>query len=105
MPTVAIGTLADIPSGTGRAFDVDGLRVAVFRVDDELYAIDDTCSHAEASLAAGEFDPDEYCVECPLHGSLFDVRSGNPRTLPAFEPVATYRVFVEGDQVFVEYSA
>jgi 3-phenylpropionate/trans-cinnamate dioxygenase ferredoxin subunit len=105
MPTVQIGALADIPSGTGRAFDVDGRRVAVFRVDDELYAIDDTCSHAEASLSAGEFDPDEYCVECPLHGSIFDVRSGVPRTFPAFEPVETYRVYAEGDQVFVEYPA
>jgi 3-phenylpropionate/trans-cinnamate dioxygenase ferredoxin subunit len=105
MPTFQVGALADIPAGTGRAFDVDGHRIAVFRVDDELYAIDDTCSHAEASLSAGEFDPDEYCVECPLHGSIFDVRSGVPRTFPAFEPVETYRVFLEGDQIFVEYPA
>jgi 3-phenylpropionate/trans-cinnamate dioxygenase ferredoxin subunit len=105
MPAYQIGTLADIPSGTGRAFDVEGHLIAVFRVDDELYAIDDTCSHAEASLSAGEFDSDEYCVECPLHGSIFDVRSGVPRTLPAFEPVETYKVFVEADQVFVEYPA
>jgi 3-phenylpropionate/trans-cinnamate dioxygenase ferredoxin component len=105
MPTFQVGALADIPPGAGRAFDVDGHRIAIFRVDDELFAIDDTCSHAEASLSAGEFDPDEYCVECPLHGSIFDVRSGVPRTFPAFEPVQTYRVFVEGQQVFVEYPA
>lgn len=77
----------------------------MFRVADEVYAIDDTCSHAEASLSAGEFDPDELCVECPLHGSLFDVRTGAPRTLPAFEPVTVYRAFIEGDTVFVEYLA
>ncbi|NTU83554.1 MAG: non-heme iron oxygenase ferredoxin subunit [Chloroflexales bacterium] len=103
MSTIQVGTLADIPEGTGRAFDVAGRRVAVFRAEGQLYAIDDTCSHAEASLSQGEFDPDELCVECPLHGSLFDVRSGLPRTLPAFEPIATYRVYSEADAVFVEY--
>jgi 3-phenylpropionate/trans-cinnamate dioxygenase ferredoxin subunit len=103
MPTVQIGTFADIPEGTGRAFLVAGRRVAVFRAEGQLYAIDDTCSHAEASLSLGEFDADELCVECPLHGSLFDVRSGRPRTLPAFEPVEVYRVYREGEAVFVEY--
>lgn len=105
MPTIQIGALADVPAGTGRAFVVDGRKIAVFHVDGELYAIDDTCSHAEASLSAGELDPDELCVECPLHGSQFDLRSGRPRTLPAFEPVATYTVYAEGDALFVEYSA
>jgi 3-phenylpropionate/trans-cinnamate dioxygenase ferredoxin subunit len=103
MPAVQIGNLADVPEGAGKAFDVQGRRIAVFRADGELYAIDDTCSHAEASLSEGEFDPDELCVECPLHGSLFDVRSGEPRTLPAFEPVATYRIYADGDLVFVEF--
>ncbi len=105
MPTVQIGDLADLPAGRGRAFTVGGRRVAVFRAEGELYAIDDTCSHGQASLSLGEFDPDELCVECPLHGSLFDVRTGRPRTLPAFEPVAVYRVFAEGDAIFVEYEA
>lgn len=105
MPRINIATLADLPDGTGRAFEVNGRRIAVFRVADEVYAIDDTCSHAEASLSAGEFDPDELCVECPLHGSLFDVRTGAPRTFPAFEPVTAYRAFIEGDRVFVEYPA
>lgn len=105
MPRINIAILADLPDGTGRAFEVNGRRIAVFRVADEVYAIDDTCSHAEASLSAGEFDPDELCVECPLHGSLFDVRTGAPRTFPAFEPVTVYRAFIEGDRVFVEYPA
>ncbi|MGQ9927049.1 MAG: non-heme iron oxygenase ferredoxin subunit [Chloroflexaceae bacterium] len=104
MPSITIASLADLPDGTGRAFEINGRRIAVFRVADKVYAIDDTCSHAEASLSAGEFDPDELCVECPLHGSLFDVRTGAPRTLPAFEPVTTYRAFIEDDTVFVECS-
>ncbi|MFV9504645.1 MAG: non-heme iron oxygenase ferredoxin subunit [Oscillochloridaceae bacterium umkhey_bin13] len=104
MPTTQITTLADLTEGTGQAFDVAGRRIAVFRTADAFYAIDDTCSHAEASLSEGDFDPDELCVECPLHGSIFDLRTGKPRTFPAFEPVATYRVFAEGDALFVEYS-
>lgn len=104
MPIVQVGALADLPEGAGRAFEVAGRRVAVFRAEGQLYAIDDTCSHADASLSLGEFDPDELCVECPLHGSLFDVRTGRPRTLPAFEPVATYRVFAEGAHLFIDYT-
>jgi 3-phenylpropionate/trans-cinnamate dioxygenase ferredoxin component len=103
MPAIQIAMLADIPEGVGRAFEVAGRRVAVFRAEDVLYAIDDTCSHAEASLSEGEFDADELCIECPLHGAIFDVRTGVPRTLPAFEPVASYRVFAEGEAVFLEY--
>jgi len=103
MPAIQIGTLADVPEGTGKTFAVAGRRVAVFRAEGEIYAIDDICSHGHASLGAGEFDPDELCVECPLHGSLFDVRTGFPRTFPAFEPVAAYRAFADGDALFVEF--
>ncbi|MEI7770220.1 MAG: non-heme iron oxygenase ferredoxin subunit [Chloroflexales bacterium] len=105
MPVIQIGSLADVPEGGARRFDLGGTPVAVFRVGGELYALADICSHAEASLSEGEFDPDERCVECPLHGSLFDLRSGKPRTLPAFKPVATYKVWAEGDALYVEYPA
>jgi 3-phenylpropionate/trans-cinnamate dioxygenase ferredoxin component len=105
MPSIQIGAIADVPEGTGKAFDVQGRRIAVFHVDGELFAIDDTCSHAEASLSEGELDTDELCIECPLHGSLFDLRTGRPRTLPAFEPVSTYKAYAKGDNLFVEYPA
>ena len=105
MPAVQIGLLSDVPEGTGKTFEVAGRRVAVFRAEGELYAIDDICSHGHASLGAGEFDAGELCVECPLHGSLFDVRTGAPLTLPAFEPVDTYRVYAEGEALFVEFRA
>jgi 3-phenylpropionate/trans-cinnamate dioxygenase ferredoxin subunit len=105
MSSIQIGTIADIPEGTGKAFDVQGRKIAVFHIDGEWFAIDDTCSHAEASLSEGELDTDEMCIECPLHGSLFDLRSGKPRTLPAFEPVRTYKAYSEGDSLFVEYPA
>ncbi len=105
MSAIQIGQIADVPEGAGKAFAVQGHRIAVFRVDGELFAMDDTCSHAEASLSEGELDTDELCIECPLHGSVFDLRSGKPRTLPAFEPVQTYKAYAEGDALFVEYPA
>ncbi|NNJ10984.1 non-heme iron oxygenase ferredoxin subunit [Chloroflexales bacterium ZM16-3] len=105
MPAIQIGSLADVPDGSAKKFDVAGTPVAVFRVGDELFAIGDTCSHAEASLSEGDVDADELCVECPLHGAIFDLRSGQPRTLPAFTPVSTYRVWAEGDALLVEYPA
>lgn len=103
MTAVQVTTLAELPDGSGRAFTIGRQRIALFRVGDELFAIDDTCSHADASLSAGEFEPDELCVECPLHGSRFDVRSGAALNLPAFEPVASYRVYAEGETIFVEF--
>ncbi|NTW97224.1 MAG: non-heme iron oxygenase ferredoxin subunit [Oscillochloris sp.] len=105
MPAIQIGALADVPDGGAKKFVVNGAPVAVFRVGGELYALDDTCSHAEASLSKGEVDADELCVACPLHGAVFDLRSGHARTLPAFKPVGAYRAWAEGDALFVEYPA
>ena len=83
----------------GRRVDVAGHRLAVFRIGGEFYVIGDRCSHADASLAEGElFD---YDVECPRHGSEFDVRTGRPASLPATRPVPTYGVRVEGGEVMV----
>lgn len=103
MPAIVIGAPADVPEGAGKTFMVQGHAIAVFQVDGTFYALDDTCSHADASLGAGEVDSDELCVECPLHGSQFDLQTGVPRTLPAFAPVRTYPVRVEADQLVVEY--
>lgn len=105
MASVRVASLSELPSGGKLAVEIEGTPVLVLRVDDELYAINNICSHAHALLSEGEFDPEEYCVECPLHGSLFDIRTGKPRTFPAFEPVATYKVYAEGDGVFVEFNA
>jgi 3-phenylpropionate/trans-cinnamate dioxygenase ferredoxin subunit len=105
MALVRVGSLEELPSGGRLVAEIAGTPVLVVRIDDELYAMHNVCSHAHALLSEGELDPDEYCVECPLHGSLFDVRTGIPRTFPAFEPVETYPVFSEGGEIFVEYPA
>jgi 3-phenylpropionate/trans-cinnamate dioxygenase ferredoxin subunit len=100
---VRIGALDDLPAGRGIRVDYGRHRIAVFRIGDDVYAIGDRCSHAEASLAEGElFDFD---VECPRHGSEFDVRTGIPDSLPATRPVPVYSVAVEEDGVFLYVSA
>ena len=82
----------DVAVGTALKVEKEGLSVAVFNVDGEYYALDDTCSHAEASLSEGDLDTDRCAIECPLHGSSFDLRTGEPLSLPAVEPVRAHRV-------------
>ena len=77
--------------------------IAIFNVDGELFAIDDTCTHQDASLADGWVEG--YTVECPLHASCFDLRTGNPTGLPARIPVNTYPVVVENGVILVDVAA
>lgn len=93
MSWVEMTPVEAIPKDSGRRFDIAGHRVAVFRVGDDVYAIGDRCSHAEASLAEGDLFDTE--VECPRHGSAFDLTTGEPNALPATKPVPTYEVKVE----------
>ncbi len=99
MTDVFVGTLAELSTDTGVLVDCDGTPVAVFRVDDSVYAIADRCSHAEASLSDGELFDGE--VECPRHGAMFDVTTGRALSLPATKPVRTFRAEVRDGQVFV----
>jgi 3-phenylpropionate/trans-cinnamate dioxygenase ferredoxin subunit len=103
MALVSVGRAAEIPEGEARRFEVDGREIAVINLGEEGFrAIGDICSHAHAHLHEGEVDPDFGTIECPRHGSTFDVDSGKPRSLPATVPVPTYRVKVEDDEVKVE---
>ena len=70
--------------------------------DDGFRAVDAVCSHAHAYLDEGEVDLDVDTIECPKHGSTFDLQTGAPKTLPATQPVATYPVTVAGDDVLIE---
>jgi len=92
----------DIPDGSGKTFLIDGFKIAVFRVGETFYALQDSCSHGHVSLSEGNVDSDELCVECPMHGSLFSLETGRPQTLPAYQPVATYKMWVEDSMVVVE---
>lgn len=86
--------LGDLRDQQPRRVTIDGVAVAVVRVGDEVFAVNDTCSHAEVSLSEGEVSGCE--IECWLHGSRFDLRTGEPSGPPAFEPISTYPVQIEG---------
>jgi len=76
--------------------------IAVFRLEDGFYATEDTCSHAQSSLAAGDVDLEECTVECPYHASQFEIKTGRVLSLPATKPIRTFPVRIVGDEVFVE---
>ena len=96
--------LSDLLPGTATRVDVDGRPVAVVRIGDDVYAIGDTCSHAEVSLSEGEVYPDERTIECWKHGSTFSLITGQPQTLPATRPVPVYDVAVVDGNVVVTVS-
>jgi 3-phenylpropionate/trans-cinnamate dioxygenase ferredoxin subunit len=89
MSTV-VCALAELAPGSAARFDVLGRRVAVVRIGDDVYAIGDTCSHADVSLSEGEVWCDEKELECWKHGSAFSLVTGEPSTLPATQPVPVY---------------
>jgi 3-phenylpropionate/trans-cinnamate dioxygenase ferredoxin subunit len=84
----------------GEVKRIENPAIAVFNVEGTLFAISDTCTHAEASLSEGRVDGET--VECPLHGACFDLRTGEALTPPAVEPVQTFPVIVQEDEIYVE---
>jgi 3-phenylpropionate/trans-cinnamate dioxygenase ferredoxin component len=105
MPTaVSVGPLEDLAPGTARKVEVGGCMVALVRVGDDVYAIGDTCSHANVSLSEGEVLEGEREIECWKHGSTFSLRTGEPQTLPATQPVPVYDVRVEDGEIVVVVS-
>jgi 3-phenylpropionate/trans-cinnamate dioxygenase ferredoxin subunit len=92
--------LADLVEGTPLSVDVDGLAVAVVREGDDVFAIEDECSHASVALSEG--DVDGCTIECWMHGSRFDLRTGKPTGPPATEPVPVFPVRIDGDDVLID---
>ncbi|MFD8995146.1 non-heme iron oxygenase ferredoxin subunit [Streptomyces abikoensis] len=96
---VKVASLAELEEDTPKRVEVDGTPVSIVRTEGEVFAINDICSHANVSLSEGEV---ENChIECWLHGSSFDLRTGKPDCLPATQPVPVYPVKIEGDDVLV----
>ena len=97
---VRVCSVDDLPEVGAVAADVDGTLVAIVRDSaGDIHAIDDTCSHANVSLSEGEVE--DCSIECWLHGSRFDLRTGKPTGLPAITPIAVYPVKIDGGDVFV----
>jgi 3-phenylpropionate/trans-cinnamate dioxygenase ferredoxin subunit len=99
---ITVCPLAELPPGAMHLLEHDGTKIGVFNCDGTLYAIEDRCSHDDGPLAEGEFDKDACTVECPRHGSLFDLTTGRPKTLPAYAPVRTFATTVVDDTIVLE---
>ena len=102
MSGTVVAALDDISSGTVRRFEVGGRLVAVVRIGDSVYAIGDTCSHADVSLSEGEVLCDEKELECWKHGSAFSLETGEPTSLPATQPVPVYTASVVDGNIVVD---
>ena len=99
---VDVCAVAELKPGERRLVEWEDLEIGVFNCGGTLYAIEDRCSHDNGPLAEGEFDPDRCTVECPRHGSLFDIKTGRPLTLPAYVPVDTFPVIIEDETIKLE---
>ena len=95
-------TVDELPAGQRRTVEWEGTEIGVFNCDGEFLAIEDVCTHDGASLGDGPLDTTACTVECPRHGALFDLRTGAALTLPAYMPVETFPVLVEGGQIKIE---
>jgi 3-phenylpropionate/trans-cinnamate dioxygenase ferredoxin component len=98
---VVLCRVEDLSPGEARRFEVDSVRIALVRIADEFFAVGDRCSHEDYSLSEGEVWSDECEIECPRHGSTFDLRTGEACSLPATKPVPHYEVEVESGSVTV----
>lgn len=96
--------LNELAPGQMRLIEHDNLEIGVFNCQGQFYAIEDRCSHDDGPLAEGTLDEQACTIECPRHGSIFDLKTGRPRTLPAYQPVDTFPVIIEDEMIKLEVS-
>ena len=101
MASEAVCAFADLAPCSVRRFVIAGIPVAVVRIDDDVYAIGDVCSHANVSLSEGEVLCAEREIECWKHGSTFSLADGEPQALPATQPIPVYEVELRNGDVIV----
>jgi 3-phenylpropionate/trans-cinnamate dioxygenase ferredoxin component len=102
-PAVRVCETKDVGPGEARRFALDGRLIAVVNLGNEGFrALDAICSHAKYYLDEGEVDVDLETIECPKHGSTFDLNTGSPKTLPATQPVDSFQVTIDGGDVMIE---
>jgi len=98
---IKVATVDEVPINSSKLVEVDFVRIALFNLDGEFYAIADVCTHDGGPLVEGEI-VNGHEVKCPRHGARFDIRTGEALSLPAFEPTATYDVYIQGKDLFIE---
>lgn len=96
---VEVAPAEEIPEGEARVFEIEGERIAVCRANDQLFAIQDVCTHDDGPLGEGSLEG--YAIQCPRHGAKFDVRTGAVLSMPAVVPVETYPVMEKDGKVMV----
>ncbi|MDQ6818249.1 MAG: non-heme iron oxygenase ferredoxin subunit [Actinomycetota bacterium] len=99
---IEVCALNELPPGGKWLVEFEELEIGVFNCAGTVYAIEDRCSHDDGPLVEGDFDEQTCTVECPRHGSRFDLTTGKPKTLPAYVPVDTFPVIIEGDTIKLE---
>lgn len=104
MTTCTLFPLETMEPGTAQKVSINGRDIAVVRIDDDVYAIGDTCSHADVSLSEGFVEADDCAIECERHGALFDLKTGEPLSLPAIRPVPSYDIAVVDGNVVLTIS-
>lgn len=97
-----VGRVKDFVDGEGRSLSIAGVEVGVYRCGEEIFAVENICTHAHAFLYEGSVDRRRATVECPLHGAEFDLRTGAVLSPPAEVPLRTFPVRVVGDEIQVE---
>ena len=102
MADLKVCPVEELPPGEVKIVRAGELAIGVFNVGGEYYAIEDRCSHDDGPLAEGDWDPEACVVVCPRHGSRFDLETGIPMSLPAFEKVDTFPVSVRDGMIVVE---
>jgi 3-phenylpropionate/trans-cinnamate dioxygenase ferredoxin subunit len=100
--TLDICSIDDLPPGAMRLVEWEDLEIGIFNCGGELVAMEDRCSHDGGNLLEGELDQEKCAVECPRHGSWFDLRTGKPLNLPAYVPVETFPVRIEDGVIKLE---
>lgn len=98
---VRVFDLDDVPDGEARRVEVEGHKIAVVRIGEDLFAIGDMCSHANYSLSEGPVDPEEVTIECWKHGAQFSLCDGVPMSLPATQPVPVFKVESSENSIYI----
>ena len=92
----------ELPPGAKRVVEWEDLEIGIVNCNGDILAVEDRCSHDDGDLMEGDVDEENCTVECPRHGSEFDLRTGKPLNLPAYVPIETYSVLVEDGVIKVE---